>query len=564
MLATFTAFTLILARIATISAERTPREIPWADKTFGPDGPWRAIDAKVGEHRRDVNLFPGSDWETWLIEDDYCEKGTCYASEAGTYGKSSGTTAGISWKAALENYMRGVNLEGEGGTAYLDDLELGGITVTNASLAVLGTSVPQKLKYPGGQTAGFFAGCLSLGGRRETNQSFSVGDDSPTINASLPSGWLWENEYTESYSFGMHIGSVQPATRVPGSLWFGGYDQNRVVGEILSMNGGPRDGITLRDISIDVVGSKSPFEFRSKGGLLAEGNSSIGPSFKVLVDGCSPYLTLPESTCNNIASHLPVKFSKDLGLYLWDTKSEKYKEIISSASTLSFEFISTSNTNPVKIRIPFMHLNLTLEAPLVDNPVPYFPCHVNGGNRWVLGRAFLQDAFIGANMRRGVDTWWLAQAPGPNIQATANPVTIGEKDTTVEKGGNDWNQSWTGFWDDEQAPSSTPSSTDDTTDGDNKGEDEEEEEVGMTTAAKAGIGAGIAAAVIAIGVGAFIYWRRRRAQTQTQPAPETTIAHNMVQYYNDSKPQELPPRSPQELAGHGVYSQRSYQRFELP
>ncbi|RGP65901.1 hypothetical protein FLONG3_9033 [Fusarium longipes] len=563
MLATLTAFTLILARIVTISAERTPREVPWADETFGPDGPWRAIDAKIGQHKQDVSLFPGSDWETWLIEDAYCGKGSCYASKGGTYDKSSGSTSGIQWKAALENYMRGVNLAGEGGTAYLDDLELNGITVKNASLAVLGTSTPQKIKYPGGQTVGFSAGCLSLGGRRETNQSFFVGESFPTINASIPSGWLWDNEYTESYSFGMHIGSVQPSTRVPGSLWFGGYDQNRVVGEILSMNGGPRDGITLRDISIDVVGNKSPFEFRSKGGLLSEGNSSIGPSFKVLVDGCSPYLTLPESTCNSIAEHLPVKFSKDLGLYLWDTKSDKYREIISSASTLTFEFISTSNTNSVKIRVPFMHLNLTLEAPLVDDPVPYFPCHVNGGDRWVLGRAFLQDAFIGANMRRGVDTWWLAQAPGPNIQATANPVTIGEMDTTVKKGGNDWNQSWTGFWDDEQVSSSTPSSKAGTTNDFDEQKGDEEQEAGMSTAAKAGIGAGISAAAIAIGVGAFMFWRRRRSQTP--PAPETAYGRNeMQQHYNETKLQELPPRSPQELSDHDAYTQRSYQRFELP
>ncbi|RGP69460.1 hypothetical protein FSPOR_4564 [Fusarium sporotrichioides] len=561
MLVSFAAFALILARIATVSAERTPREVPWSDKTFGPDGPWRAIHAKIGEHKQDVDLFPGSDWETWLIEEAYCGKGTCSASRAGTYDTSAATTGGIQWKAALENYMRGVNLEGEGGTAYQDDIELGGITVKNGSLAVLGTSTPQKIKYPGGQTTGFTAGCLSLGGRRETNQSFFVGDNYPNINASLPSGWLWDNGYTESYSFGMHIGSAQPATRVPGSLWFGGYDQNRVVGEILSMNGGPRDGITLRDISIDVVGSKSPFEFRSKGGLLSEGNSSIGPSFKVLVDGCSPYLTLPESTCNNIASLLPVKYSKDLGLYLWDTKSDKYKEIISSASTLTFEFISTSNTNPVKIRVPFMHLNLTLEAPLVDDPIPYFPCHVNGGDRWVLGRAFLQDAFIGANMRRGVDTWWLAQAPGPNIQATANPVTIGELDDTVKKGGNDWNQSWTGFWNDEEVPSSTPSSKADATDG--VDEPKEDEQVGMSITAKAGIGAGIAAAVIAIGVGAFLYWRRRRGQTK--PAPEMAYDQDiMQQHYIDTKPQELSQRSPQELSGNEVFMQRSYQRFELP
>ncbi|KAF4338826.1 hypothetical protein FBEOM_7296 [Fusarium beomiforme] len=550
MLAAF--LTLTLALIASIYAEETPREATWTDNTFGPDGPWRAVSVKMGNEESSIGLYPGSAWESWLIEKRYCGKSSCYASKAGTYDKSSGIQGGIQMSADLNGFMLGLQLEGKPGTRYLDRVWLNGAYADNVSLSLLESQ--QKIKYPGGQASPFFVGCLSLGGRRATNQSFSQ-DNAPPINASLIPGWLWDHERTNSNSFGMHIGSVQPD--IPGSLWFGGYDQNRVIGDVLSMDGGPRDGITLRDIGIDVVGSKSPFEFNSRDGLLASGNSSIGGRLKVLVDGCSPYFTLPKSTCDSIAAHLPVKFNEDLGLYIWDTKSDRYKQIINSASALSFSFISNSNTDPIKIRVPFMHLNLTLSAPLTDSPTPYFPCHSNGNGQYVLGRAFLQDAFIGANWHPDIDTWWLAQAPGPNVEATSNVITIGEKDKTVAKGGNDWKVPWSGVWDEQEAPSSTPTPTTDNTNREGEGEVKSEDgKAGMSAGATAGIGIGIAVVVATAGLGAFFFWRRRRNQAQ----PQEAVAQP-VETVDMSK---WPPSylSPQELPGHE--RQLPHRRFELP
>ncbi|KAF5556303.1 hypothetical protein FPHYL_7989 [Fusarium phyllophilum] len=486
MLATF--ITLILALIATVSTEVTPREVLWIDDTFGPDGPWRAVSIRMGNEASSIGLYPGSAWESWLIQDRYCKKGTCYASKAGTYDNSSGTQGGIQMPADLSGFMLGLDLKGNQATRHLDRMWLNGAIVENVSLALLES---QKIKYPGGQTSPFFAGCLSLGGRRAINQSFSQ-DDGPSINASLVPGWMWEHEWTRSSSFGMHIGSVQPD--ISGSLWFGGYDQNRVIGDVLSMNGGPRDGITLRDIGIDVIGAKSPFEFDSKDGLLANGNSSIGGSLKVLVDGCSPYFTLPRSTCDSIAAHLPVKFNKDLGLHL--------------------------------------------------------PCISSGRLCW-------------GQLAPGYRYLVVSQAPGPNIQATPNVVSIGEKDKTVSKGGNDWKVSWSGVWDDQEASSSTPTADNTDKKGDTKGneedskkDDQEDEKVGLSVGAKAGIGAGIAAAVIAAGVGIFLYWRRRRNQPQEETATEPGLRvdesklPSVVLY-----PQELPSQEVQPPY---------YQRFELP
>ncbi|KAI3581625.1 aspartic peptidase domain-containing protein [Fusarium oxysporum f. sp. albedinis] len=483
-----------------------------------------------------ISLYPGGTWETWLISDDYCERGTCYASKAGTYDKRTGDRTGLNILVELDGFMQGVNVEGDTSIRYRDDIMFGEINTINSTIALLDA---QKIKYPGGQTVPFFAGCLSMGGPKSVNQSFEQPDGRPATNGSMPPGWFWENEYTPSNSYGMHIGSVKPS--IAGSLWFGGYDKNRVIGEVLTLSGSPRgDGITLWDIAIEGVGDHSPFTSKSKGDLLAKGNSSISSGLKVTVDGCSPYLTLPKSTCDNIAEHLPVNFNSDLGLYIWDTKSDQYDKIVNSATALSFSFILDTNTDPVKIRVPFMHLNLTLSEPIVDNPIPYFPCHVNNNGRYVLGRSFLRYAFVGANWHPDANTWWLAQAPGPRVQATTDVTSIETKDKTISKGGNNWEASWKGVWDNEPTPS--PSSTP-TKAASPSEQDEVESKPSMPTATKVGIavGAGAALCLIALGLGIFFWRRRRRAQGQ-QSETQSSLYKDNSDGFSVKWPSDLPPQ----------------------
>ncbi|KAK8018456.1 hypothetical protein PG991_007646 [Apiospora marii] len=65
----------------------------------------------------------------------------------------------------------------------------------------------------------------------------------------------------DTNSYGMHIGSVSP--KRPGSLHFGGYDQNRVVGDVLTSltSGDYHSKIALEDVAIRVVDGSSPWSF---------------------------------------------------------------------------------------------------------------------------------------------------------------------------------------------------------------------------------------------------------------------------------------------------------------
>jgi hypothetical protein len=248
-----------------------------------------------------------------------------------------------------------------------------------------------------------------------------------------------------SNSWGLHTGSVKP--NVSPSLYFGSFDQNRVLGSVSTQLGNPfASTIDLLDIEISVVEGSSPWDFTSLDGLLASGNSSIGVALPVDINPLAPYLYLPTSTCNAIAAQLPVTYQSKYGMYFWNTQDPQYQRIVSSPSALSFVFrLTESNSQNFTISVPFMLLNLTLEAPLTLNPTQYFPCQVGPGP-YQLGRSFLQAAFTGANWNANNNSsaWWLAQAPGPNIPSQPKPVPIGDLDSSIQASTNDWATSWAG------------------------------------------------------------------------------------------------------------------------
>jgi hypothetical protein len=341
-----------------------------------------------------------------------------------------------------------------------------------------------------------------------------------------------------------------------GSLLYGGYDRNRVVGRVLPLEGDLSTPVNLLDISIRVIAGHSPFESLPGGttdnpdpdnqlvatGLLAQGNSSIPTAgLPVLLDPCNPYLSLPKSTCDAIAAHLPITYNPAIGLYLWNTSSPRYSRIVASASTLSFT-IKGKSTEPLTIHVPFRHLNLTLSEPFSSagggpgGDVPYFPCSAYGEGAagtgvYSLGRAFFQDAFLGVNWEN--NAMWLAQAPGPNVPDEVDAVEVMPGDTVVAAGDGDWEGSWEGFWSVLKAEEADGTAPVDVTDegetgggggggGASESEGVGEGEGGLSVGAMAGIGVGAALGGLALIGVAVLFWCRRRKKTTglTPPSPE--------------------------------------------
>ena len=396
-------------------------------------------------------LYPGGSWESKILLSSICDNTTlssvCYGNTAGlfdsdisvTYDNHSiemppyGTWGDVDWgfADAVPVYAKA--------TRATDWITIEGASVPDVDLIAISAGWQT---YPGGQAYPLEVGILSLGSP-DINQTFGA---VIKINTTFVTSYFYEQEGSlniPSYSYGLHIGSA--SLGIPGSLLLGGYDQNRVMGDVsaqaFSSGSFP---IELFDLSIGVAEGGSPWDYNNKTGLLAQGNSSLASGLSVIIDPANPYLYLPQSACDAIAAELPVTYQPDYGLYFWNTSDSQYSKITTSPSHLAFRFSKNNlNNEDITIKVPFALLNLTLEAPLVKTPTQYFPCMATNSTP-VLGRAFLQAAFIGVNWLGG--KWFLAQAPGPDGSFIVDTETIGDNDSTIPGTSNSWEDTWKNSW----------------------------------------------------------------------------------------------------------------------
>jgi hypothetical protein len=503
-------------------------KMTWSSQTFGPDGPWQAVEIRVGSRSNVVSLYPGGIFSSHILSPSVCTNATlgtvCYAQTAGLYDSTLSSTSefgSISVTAGVDYSEGALQMGGTPGRIGTDTWDIGNSmeTLREMNMAVHDSIWGTLLD---GTTYPLSVGSLALGAPGTVNQTFTFGTGQPAINATLLPGWLAmeaaPNKILSSNSYGLHIGSVSP--KISPSLYFGGFDQNRVLGTVSIQQGSPDsvNSIDMLDISLTVVEGASPWTFSNLGGLLASGNSSINDILPISVNSLAPYLHLPKSTCDAIAAKLPVTYQSKYGLYFWNTDDPQYEKIVSSPSCLSFTFRESQSGNNFTINVPFKLLNLTLTAPLTTTPTAYFPCKVETQTHYQLGRAFLQAAFVGVNWNayNGSAAWWLAQAPGPNTPSQVNVLVVGDTDTTITGSSSDWASTWRGYWN--ALPTETVGNSTTSTSTPKLSS-------GLSTGAKVGIGIGVPVGVITVLVASFFFWKKSRKPsppdyaTESQPAP---------------------------------------------
>jgi hypothetical protein len=561
-------------------------EMTWSSQTFGPDGPWHAVQITIGTPGIPVALLPGGEFSSHILSNSICSNSSlgdvCYAENAGLYNYQNSNTANFSQIAYQPSIDYGGGMLGMAGATNPTTDEppaFLGIDVWNVGNSMETTTLGIDMEVhdslwetlPDGTVYPVTIGSLALGAPGTVNQSFSPGNGDPLINATLLPGYLANyapsNKVLSSLSYGLQIGSV--GSGLTPSLYFGGFDQNRALGDVSVQEGGPGDtgAIDLVDIGLTVAAGVSPWSFDSLGGLLASGNSSIGSNLPVAVESLAPYMALPKSTCDAIAANLPVTFEEKYGLYFWNTSDPQYKNIISSPSCLTFTFRKSLTSNNLTINVPFKLLNLTLQAPIVTTPVQYFPCKPIGIEKFSLGRAFLQAAFVGANWNanNGSGAWFLAQAPGPNIPTQANVLAIGNTDTFISGSTMSWNDTWQGAWkpltaadvNNASATVVAPTAGSATTSpsATNTGTNNANTNSGLSTGAKAGIGIGCAAVALAI-LGALFALFRHHQKRKAATNPDYTVAPT-AQPYSETKPPIAYTNSTNSYSGSGYAPQRN-------
>ncbi|KAJ6007734.1 hypothetical protein N7540_011710 [Penicillium herquei] len=519
----FASWYWIICDVGLTEAAVKPYTMTWSSQKIGFDGPWHAISVGVGEPAQELALFPGGQWSSSILLSSVCDnetmygETTCYAESSGLFERNESSTASdyisTGWSTCGDcgNSVPGEAYRG----IFWDTFSLGSTTtVPNVSTAGISETYQE---YPDGRKFPFPAGILSLGAPAPSH----VWDGYTMM---FISAYLYTtgsaDARTPSYSYGMHIGSVPLG--ISGSLLLGGYDSNRVMGV---------------DIGLGVAEGGSPWNFTSKEGLLAYSNSSIIPPVSVELDPTHPYLYLPRSTCDAIAAYLPMTFNESLGLYLWED-NDQYQTIVKSPAYLSFMFErDSSNDETITIKVPFMLLNLTLEAPLVDKSTSYFPCYPTNSS-YTIGRAFLQAAFIAQNY-----------GTGDGYDTTA----IEESDSTLANTTSSWEYTWRAYW--TELPSNSTNSTDSATwtSTSSSTASSTSKSIVFSLGTKIGIAVGSGAAGVAlIFIIAWLIMKRRRRQAQQNAAVNNLRGSGSPDRITQYSPRELGSQlthSPRELNG---------------
>ena len=433
-----------------------PISIPWNRKeSFGPDGPWQAVQLQVGASN--LSLYPGGNFASCVFNTDLCKDGAsnCTVAQAGLYDASASPTkddwSTLSWGTVGEwGSDLQMNLTSSGSLLF-DDISFRSADAQahdiRAKRMLLWSLSSQTVRKPLGSTYSQRVAGFAFGGPAP---NYSVGVNGTENVTAVPfSSYLKQNQGIPSNSLGLHVGSVRH--NIPGSLIMGGYDRNRAIGPVVSGNL-VQDGVPvlpLVGVSLgtgdNTISLSSPLNVTETPNLLSTAQLQ---GFNVLLTPAVPYIALPHRVCAALADYLPVTYNLRLGLYLWQTDDPRYAALMASRAELRFAFADSLTAN-VTIAVPLALLNLTLEAPLADPPAPYFPCQPLDAvmDEWTLGRAFLQAAYLGLHWDRG--QYLVAQAPGPGFNGSADVVAFEPDEARMSTApatsyAASWEKVWTG------------------------------------------------------------------------------------------------------------------------
>lgn len=162
----------------------------------------------------------------------------------------------------------------------------------------------------------------------------------------------------------------------------------------------------VRGIQVSAPKGKTPENWDSDVRIL----SSMNESFEAVIDSSTPYLWLPQSVCDQFVSALELTWNKTLDAY--EVDDDQFKTLRADESfSFTFSLSSYDNNddfgNPldapgvVNITLSSQAFAQTLKYPYHDEAIryrepakAYFPIKPASGDKFVLGRTFLQEAYL--------------------------------------------------------------------------------------------------------------------------------------------------------------------------
>ncbi|KAM7217047.1 Aspartic peptidase domain containing protein [Rhypophila decipiens] len=391
---------------------------------YGIDGTWSNFGFAAGSPGQVVYLTVATALsEIWVVDFGGCPPiQLCTNARGGVFDLGTSKT----WQD-LGPWQLGMNHTGMEGNGRYGFETIGFVNTVSQDV----TSVDGALVAAVNDT-NYYQGFIGVG---VTQGRFGSNITNPFISQ-LSENYGYIPSHSYGYTAGAYYRDVGSNNGTFASLTLGGYDKLRFVPHETQFALDPETrlprvrlrGVTARVSSLD----KAPGNWTSTSQTLVEMSDSI----VALIDSSTPYLWLPEEVCDRFASALNLTWREDLGLYVFPEGSHYMDFQSDQALSFTFSVSSYDNTDNfgrpldlpgvVNITLPsaaFAHL---LRYPFKnviqwgDSSIPYFPLkrsspQVNG-NQFIIGRAFMQEAYIITNYDRG--QFSLHQALFPENSAT--------------------------------------------------------------------------------------------------------------------------------------------------
>ncbi|KAL6721947.1 hypothetical protein ACLMJK_001052 [Lecanora helva] len=358
-----------------------PVSIPPSKDFDGNDGPWSSFPIQIGTPPQTVKvLISTASSQTWAVDPQGCQPSdpaNCSAARGGFFRPNDSSTwhqntdvAGGLYPIGLEAYLNNTDNSTNGRYGY--------DTVALTGQGPGGPKLDQQI-VAAIATPNFYLGFLGL-----DPDSVAL----PNTNTKIPSllSNLNSSRLIPSESWSYTAGNQYRPGPAYGSLVLGGYDTSRFQPNDVSytFNSSSPSGLVVHigEINIntnDVITTVS----------------TDNESIEVTIDSTTPYIILPPTICEQFEETFNITWDDNVQAYL--VNDSLHNALLEQDASVDFN-LGNALTVPgqgYNITLPYSAFNLTAEAPLLNNPGRYFPLRrASNESQYVLGRAFLQEAYI--------------------------------------------------------------------------------------------------------------------------------------------------------------------------
>lgn len=197
------------------------------------------------------------------------------------------------------------------------------------------------------------------------------------------------------------------------SPFLGGYDKEQIRGNSIKFDIDP-DNKTLEVPLREVIASTT---LQNSQTSLHPGNGSV----TMRIDSSTSYLWLPTDMCDASTEAFGLIERADSGFFLVNATTQK--RLMQMDPTLTFTIgHGATNSDSLSFRFPYSAFNQYVGAPYYGFNVSYFPIRrAANGSQYVLGRAFLQEAYLIVDWER--NKFNLSQASHSNGSSYLIPIS---------------------------------------------------------------------------------------------------------------------------------------------